>query len=75
MCLAIPAQITDIIDATHAVVNVDGVQQIVSIELVAPVSVGSYVIVHVGCALTVLDEVQAQQTLAWLDEISQGASS
>lgn len=69
MCLALPAQIIHIAPSGDmASVSVDGVQVEVSLALVDDVSVGDYVLVHVGYALNKLDEDEAQKTLALFAE-------
>jgi len=71
MCLAIPAQILHIDDATQsAIVSLDGVEVEVSLALVDDVAVGDYVLVHVGYALNKLDEDEALETLALFREAS-----
>ena len=72
MCLALPAQITQIFANQRALVNVGGVTKEISLALVDTVAEGDYVIVHVGYALTRLDEGEAQKTLALFAEMSQG---
>ena len=62
MCLAIPSKITKI-DNLMAVIDVDGVRREASLLLVEDAQVGDYVIVHVGFALTKLDEASALETL------------
>jgi hydrogenase expression/formation protein HypC len=69
MCLALPAQIKTIDAATDmATVAVDNVQVEVSLTLVDDVSVGDYVLVHVGYALNKIDETEALKTLALFAE-------
>jgi hydrogenase expression/formation protein HypC len=69
MCLAIPAQIIAIETNTdRATVSVDNVKVEVSLALVEDVSVGDYVLVHVGYALNKLDEDEAKKTLALFAE-------
>lgn len=63
MCLAVPARIVELRDGEQAVVDLSGVQQVVSLALVDGVQVGDYVIVHVGFALSVLDPQEAEATL------------
>jgi len=70
MCLAIPARITEIRDDRMATVEVDGVQQEVSIELLEDVTVGDYVIMHVGYALNKLDPEEAARTLEAFEEFN-----
>jgi hydrogenase expression/formation protein HypC len=45
-------------------IDLDGVQKEISLELLDGVEVGDYVILHVGYALTRLDPDEAERTLA-----------
>ncbi len=88
MCLGIPGRIVEIPDrqAGLATVDISGVRRSVSIALVdepgAPVEPGDWVLIHVGFALSRIDEDDAQETLELLhrgaelqrelDEIRQG---
>ena len=63
MCLAIPAQVEELLDDDMARVNLGGVSKVVSLALVDGVVAGDYVIVHVGFALARLDPAEAEQTL------------
>jgi hydrogenase expression/formation protein HypC len=63
MCLAIPARVVEIADGDLAIVDLGGVRKETSLALVDGVSVGDYVIVHVGYALTRLDAEEALRTL------------
>lgn len=72
MCLAIPAQITQVLDNSRAMVNVGGVKKEISTSLLDKVSIGDYVIIHVGYALTRLDENEAQKTLGLFEQMLQG---
>lgn len=75
MCLAIPGQIVEIVDAEHRIAKVDvsGVRRNVSIGLLPPdqVSVGDWVLIHVGFAITKIDEEEAQRTLEFLQQLGQ----
>jgi len=77
MCLAIPVQVTELLDEDMARVTLDGVTKVISLALVEDVQVGDYVILHVGYALNKLDPEEAAKTLLLLDEASrlQGAQS
>jgi hydrogenase expression/formation protein HypC len=72
MCLAIPARVAELLDNDNAVVELGGVRKEISLALVDGVSVGDYVIVHVGYALSRLDPDEAAITLALFAEISEG---
>jgi hydrogenase expression/formation protein HypC len=68
MCLAIPARVTELLDQDMAKVEVGGIVKTVSLCLVDGVSVGDYVILHVGFALSKLEPEEARQTLALFAE-------
>jgi hydrogenase expression/formation protein HypC len=68
MCLAIPAEVTELLPDEMARVTLEGVSIEVSIALVDDVAVGDYVVVHVGFALSKVDPEEARQTLALLAE-------
>jgi hydrogenase expression/formation protein HypC len=68
MCLAIPVQVTELLDGDMARVTLDGVGKIISLALVENVRPGDYVILHVGYALSRLDPEEAAKTLALLAE-------
>ena len=63
MCLAIPVQILELTHDERALVELDGIEIDVSVELIESPRVGDYVIVHVGYALEKLDPDEARQTL------------
>jgi hydrogenase expression/formation protein HypC len=71
MCLAIPAQVVEVVDAEHAVVDTGGVRKLVSTALVDDLTVGEYVIVHVGYALNRLDQEEAEKTLCLFAEFAE----
>jgi len=75
MCLGIPGRIVDRSDdAGLAVGTVDfgGVRREVCLAYVADeVEVGDYVVVHVGFAISKVDEGEARRTFAVLREMSQ----
>ena len=63
MCLAIPVQITEVLDDERALASASGIVREISTALIDDVRVGDYVILHVGYALSKLDEEEARQTL------------
>jgi hydrogenase expression/formation protein HypC len=71
MCLAIPARIEELTNLGNAIVNLGGVRKEISLALLDDVSVGDYVIVHVGYALNKLDEDEAKLTLAAFAEMGE----
>lgn len=64
MCLALPVRVVELKDGDAAIVDLGGIRKEISLALVDGVSVGDYVILHVGYALTKLDPDEAEQTLA-----------
>jgi hydrogenase expression/formation protein HypC len=72
MCLAIPGKVLSIDrSATPVMGNVSfgGIQKKICLEWLPEVQVGEYVIVHVGFALSTLDEKEALETLKLFEEI------
>jgi len=64
MCLAIPARVAERFESDEALVDLGGVRKRVSLALVPEASVGDYVIVHAGYAISLLDPEEAAKTLA-----------
>jgi len=79
MCLGIPGRIVELIDADEALamVQVGGVRRPVNIGFIvaddhpAEACVGEWVLVHVGFAMSRLDEEEAARTLALLRELDE----
>ncbi len=66
MCLAIPGQVRDIFEAQKTRmgrVNFGGIVKEVCLEFLPEIEVGDYAIVHVGFAISKVDEATALQTL------------
>lgn len=71
MCLAIPAQVVELLGGEQAIVDLVGVRKEISLALVEGVAVGDYVIVHVGFALNKLDPEEAERTLQLFAEMAE----
>ena len=75
MCLGIPGKIVELRDdegLAMGVVDFGGVRREICLAYVSDeVGLGDYVIVHVGFAITKVDEVEARRTFAALAEMSQ----
>jgi hydrogenase expression/formation protein HypC len=69
MCLAVPCKVTELLPDQRARVELDGLQKDISLAFVGPVDVGSFVILHVGYAIGVLDPEEAEKTLALFREL------
>jgi hydrogenase expression/formation protein HypC len=74
MCLAIPGKIVTLQAAGNAIVDIGGVQKQVNVSLLPDVALGDYVIVHVGYALSRVDEQEAQRTLDLFAELGELAA-
>jgi hydrogenase expression/formation protein HypC len=73
MCLAVPGKVVEITgegELRMGKVDFAGVQRQACLAYVPEVRVGDYVLVHVGFAISVIDEQAAQETLQALAEIS-----
>lgn len=73
MCLAIPGKIVEIVDAENQIAKVDvgGVRRNVNIGMLDDTKVGDYVLIHVGFAMSKIDEHEAEETLRVLNEIGE----
>jgi hydrogenase expression/formation protein HypC len=73
MCLGIPAQIVDLVDADGGIAKaeISGVRRNVSVALCPEAQVGDWVLIHVGFALSRIDEEQAQETIALLEQMGE----
>lgn len=67
MCLAIPGRVETLVESgslsRHGSVSFGGIMRDVNLSLVPEAGIGDYVIVHVGVAISRLDEATARQTL------------
>ena len=73
MCLAIPGRVVQIVDDENrlAKVDVSGVLRNVNIGLLDGVADGDWVLIHVGFAMSKVDEDEAQATLALLQQMGE----
>jgi hydrogenase expression/formation protein HypC len=69
MCLSVPVRVLEVHDRSWATVDLGGVTKRVSIDLIEDVSVGDYVLMHVGFAIQKVDEEDAQKTLALFEDM------
>jgi len=76
MCLGIPGKVIEMVDDANSIAKVDvsGVRRNVNVALVRPEGIGpgDWVLIHVGFAMSKIDEAEAQETLSALkmmDEI------
>jgi hydrogenase expression/formation protein HypC len=77
MCLGIPGQIVEFVDAEHHIAKVDvsGVRRNVNVGLLVEghdaVQVGDWVLIHVGFALSKIDEEEARATRDFLEQLGE----
>ncbi len=75
MCLAIPGKVLEIARDSAGVqmgkTNFGGIVKQVCLEYTPEVECGDYVLVHVGFALSKVDEAEAQRTYKVLEELNQ----
>lgn len=71
MCLAIPGKIVEIVDAENhiAKVEIGGVRRGINVGMLDDIKVGEWVLVHVGFAMSRIDEKEAEETLRLLQEL------
>ena len=71
MCLAIPGRLIEIHDqdALHrtGLVDFDGVKKTISLVCVPEAKINDYLLVHVGMAISIVDEQHAQSVLDYLN--------
>ena len=75
MCLGIPGQVLEIVDDAKQIAKVDvsGVRRNVNVALVHDEGIGpgDWVLIHVGFAMSKIDEREAQETLKLLREMGE----
>lgn len=74
MCLAIPGRVAELFDRKGlrmAKVDFAGVRRECCLEYVPEAVLGDYVLVHVGFALSVIDEEEARRTYRLFEEMGQ----
>jgi hydrogenase expression/formation protein HypC len=74
MCLAIPGKVIEIDTSVSPImgkVSFGGIKKDVCLELVPEVKIGNYVIVHVGFAISQMDEEEAQETLKLIEQMGE----
>jgi hydrogenase expression/formation protein HypC len=73
MCLAIPGKLTDIYEKDNlrmAKIDFGGIVKEVCLAYVPEAKIGEYALIHVGFAISLMDEEEAQETLKLLQEVS-----
>ena len=78
MCLGIPGKVVSIDRSSvplMGTVEFGGIRKNICLDLVPDVAIGMFVIVHVGFALCMMNEEEAEKTLTLFDEIQKSIGS
>jgi hydrogenase expression/formation protein HypC len=70
MCLAVPVRVDALLPDGMARVSLAGVTRDICVSLVDGVSIGDYVVLHVGFAIARISPEEAQKTLALIDSFT-----
>ena len=75
MCLGVPGKVVEIsedpLGMTMGKVDFSGIVKEVCLAYVPEVTLGDYVVVHVGFAISVVDEVEAQEVFEFLRQMDE----
>jgi hydrogenase expression/formation protein HypC len=76
MCLAIPGKIKSIETMYNGLVRMakiqfGGIVKQASLEMVPQAKIGDYVLVHVGVAISIVDEEEAKKSFEYLKQIGE----
>jgi len=73
MCLSVPGKVISINDGDELTrtgkIDFGGIVKEVNLSLTPEAKIGNYVLVHVGIALSVINEAEAQKTFEYLEQI------
>ncbi|MEZ4770363.1 MAG: HypC/HybG/HupF family hydrogenase formation chaperone [Caldilineales bacterium] len=75
MCLGVPGKVVEISEdpsgVTMGKVDFSGIRKEVCLAYVPEVVLGDYVVVHVGFAISIVDEVEAQEVFEFLRQMDE----
>ena len=74
MCLAVPGRVVEIVDGQDIAfrlgkVDFGGIRKDINLAYTPEAEVGKYVLVHVGFAISVIDEDEAKRVFQYLEEM------
>ena len=79
MCLAVPGKVLEILEnplgMTLGKVSFGGIVKEICLAYLPEVKVGDYVLVHVGFALSRIDEAEAQEVFRILEEMGEAGEA
>jgi len=73
MCLGIPGKVTELFEINNmkmAKVDFGGVVKEACMDYLPEVKVGDYTLIHVGFGLSIIDELEAKETMDLLNQIA-----
>jgi hydrogenase expression/formation protein HypC len=72
MCLAIPGKVLSVEEGPGRLAKVQfgGITRMASLDLVPEAGIGDYVLVHVGFAISKIDEEEARKTMEALEQLA-----
>jgi hydrogenase expression/formation protein HypC len=73
MCLGIPGKVTELFEINKmkmAKVDFGGVVKEACMDYLPEVKVGDYTLIHVGFGLSIIDELEAKETMDLLNQIA-----
>lgn len=68
MCLGVPARVISL-DGNSGMIEIGNVKREAFMHLVPEVQIGDYVLIHAGCAIQILDQVEASRSIEFLKEL------
>ena len=75
MCLGIPGKVVEIKQQEDELlmgkVSFGGLEKEVCLSYVPDVEIGNYVVVHVGFAISIIDESEAKQVFTYLEQMGE----
>jgi hydrogenase expression/formation protein HypC len=73
MCLGIPGQVVEWVDREHRIAKADvnGVRRNINLGLLDDADIGDWVLIHVGFAMSKIDEDEASATLDFLAQLGE----
>jgi hydrogenase expression/formation protein HypC len=76
MCLSIPGKLIEVTAALDEVfrigkVDFEGITKDVNLAMVPEAKIGDYVLVHVGAAISIVDEQEAKETFALIKKLGE----
>jgi hydrogenase expression/formation protein HypC len=78
MCLGIPGKVVEVFEKDGLAmgkVDFGGIAKDICLAYTPEVQVGQYVLVHVGFAISVIDEAEAEEVFSYLNQIAEAGET